>query len=251
MTEKGTKGYAVITGSNRGIGKALVEAFAKEGYGIFACARIQDEGFEQRLQKLTQDYSVEIIPIYFDLAEEEDIKIGVKSILSAKKRIDVLVNNAGVAHGGVLSMTTIQDMKQVYAVNVFAPVLLMQMFSRYMMRQKNGTIINMCSVGGLEHNAGYLAYGSSKASLIWMTKSLAKELAPFHIRVNGIAPGLVDTDMGSYKSDEELQKVLERTPMKRMGQAEEIAQAALFLASEKASYITGHILVADGGRWNG
>ena len=115
------------------------------------------------------------------------------------------------------------------------------------MKQKKGCIINMCSVGGIETKPGYLAYGSSKAALIWTTKSISKELAPYNIRVNGIAPGLIDTEMGNYKSDSELQKVLERMSIKRMGKTEEIAEAALFIA-DKADFMTGHIMVIDGGR---
>lgn len=124
----------------------------------------------------------------------------------------------------------------------------MQLVARPMMRQKSGCIINMCSVGGIETNPGYLAYGSSKAALIWITKCVSKELGKYNIRVNGIAPGLVDTEMGNYKSEEEQKKVLERMSLPRMGQAEEIAKAALYIASEAASYMTGHILVLDGGR---
>lgn len=106
----------------------------------------------------------------------------------------------------------------------------------------------MCSVGGIETNPGYLAYGSSKAALIWITKSVARELGSYGIRVNGIAPGLIDTDMGNYKSKEEIDKVLNRMSIKRFGKAEEIAKAAIYIASEEAAYMTGQILIIDGGR---
>ena len=125
---------------------------------------------------------------------------------------------------------------------------MIQFISRQMMRQKRGCIINMCSVGGIETNQGYLAYGSSKAALIWITRELARELGPYHIRVNGIAPGLVDTEMGHYKSEGEIQKVIDRTSLGRMGQPEEIAKCAMYLASDEADYISGHIMVIDGGR---
>lgn len=239
---------AVITGSNRGIGKALVRAFAKKGYNIWACARKENEELEAESAQLAQECGVWIRPVYFDLAVEEEVKTAVKEILKEKRKIDVLVNNAGIPYGGLLQMTSLAKLREVYEVNVFAQVLMIQMISRQMMKQRNGVILNMCSVGGMEYNPGYLAYGSSKAAMIWITKSLAKELAPYQIRVNGIAPGLIDTDMGNYKSEEELQKVLDRTPMHRMGMPEEVAEAAVFLASEEASYVTGHIMVVDGGR---
>jgi 3-oxoacyl-[acyl-carrier protein] reductase len=117
-----------------------------------------------------------------------------------------------------------------------------------MMRQKSGCIINMCSVGGIETAPGYIAYGSSKASMIWITRSVSKELAPYNVRVNGIAPGLIDTEMGHYKAEEEIEKVMERMSIKRMGKPEEIAGAALYIASDAAAYMTGQIMVLDGGR---
>ena len=240
--------YAIITGANRGIGKSIVEEFARNNYNIFACARTKNIEFESYINELAEKHKVEIIPIYYDLSSEDEIKKGIKQILDTKKCIDVLVNNAGIAHGGLLTMTPISKVREVFEINVFAQVLIMQLIARKMMRQKNGCIINMCSVGGIETNPGYLAYGSSKAALIWITKSVAKELGAYNIRVNGIAPGLIDTEMGHYKSDEEIQKVMNRMSLKRMGTTSEIAKAVLYLASENAEYITGHILVMDGGR---
>lgn len=241
-------GNVIITGSNRGIGRSMVETFAKAGYHIWACARKENEEFEKNMADIACQNHVEIKPVYFDLTNEDDIKVGIKSILSEKKPVDVLINNAGVPHGGLFTMTSIDKLREVYEVNVFAQVQIMQLVSRVMMRQKNGCIINMCSVGGIETAPGYLAYGSSKAALIWITKAVSKELGKYHIRVNGIAPGLVDTDMGNYRSEEELQKVLARMSLDRVGQPEEIAKAALYMASEDAAYMTGHIMVLDGGR---
>ncbi len=238
----------IITGSNRGIGKALLKEFAERGYNIWACARKENSEFEKDINGLSEKYNVLIKPVYFDLSKEEEIKAGIKDIISERKNIDALINNAGVPHGGLLSMTSLKSIRDVYEINVFAQILITQLVSRKMIRQKSGSIINMCSVGGMEHNPGYLAYGSSKAALIWITKSIAKELAPLGIRVNGISPGLIETDMGHYKSDDEMAKVIDRTPMGRMGKPEEIAKAAAFLASDEASYITGHIMVVDGGR---
>ena len=239
---------AIITGANRGIGKELVLEFAQNGYDIWACARSESEEFETFLNKLSKQTSTVIKPIYFDLLYEESIKTGIKQILSEKKQIDVLINNAGIAHGGLLAMTSLDKLKEVYQINVFAQVQIMQLVSRQMMKQNSGCIINMCSVGGIETQPGYLAYGSSKASLIWMTKSLSKELGPYNIRVNGIAPGLIDTDMGNYKSSDEMEKTLNRMSISRMGKPEEIAKAAVYIASEDSAFMTGHIMVIDGGR---
>ena len=238
----------IITGANKGIGKQLVKTFAENNYDIWACARRQNEEFEDMLKNIATVNSVIIIPIYFDLSDEGQIKQGIKSILNEKRNIDVLINHAGVPYGGLLTMTSVAKLQEVYEINVFAQGQILQLVARQMMKQKSGCIINMCSVGGIETNPGYLAYGSSKAAMIWITKSVSKELGQYNIRVNGIAPGLIDTDMGNYKSEAELQKVLDRMSIHRMGKVEEVAKAALYIASEDADYMTGHIMVLDGGR---
>lgn len=238
----------IITGANRGIGKQMVKTFSEKGYYVWACARRESEEFLEFIQNLSEETGNKIVPVFFDLVETESVKNGIKNILSEKKPIDVLINNAGVAYGGLFTMTSIEKMKEVYQVNVFAQVQIMQLVARAMMKQKSGCIINMCSVGGIETSPGYLAYGSSKASLIWITKSVSRELGAYNIRVNGIAPGLIDTEMGNYKSDEERNKVLDRMSIHRMGTPEEVAKAALYIASEDAAYMTGQILVLDGGR---
>lgn len=240
--------WVVITGANGGIGKAMVEAFAEEKYNIWACARKTNGQYERELEEIAQQYGVIIKPIYFDLANEKEVAIGIKSILAEKQEIDVLVNNAGIPYGASFLMTSLNTMKEVYDINVFAQVQIMQLVARQMMRQKHGCIINMCSVGGIETEPGYLAYGSSKAALIWITKAASKELGNYNIRVNGIAPGLIATDMGNYKSEKEQKKVLDRMSLHRMGQPDEIAKAAIYIASKEASFMTGHILVLDGGR---
>ena len=239
---------AVITGARRGIGRATVECFAGYGANIWACARKPDEEFERDMSELAGKYGVWIKPVYFDLANGDEMAAAVKGILSEKLPVDVLVNNAGMPHGGTLFTTSIAKLQEVFTVNFFAQIALMQYFGKYMIRKKSGSIVNIASVGGLEHEPGYLAYGSSKAALIWATRSAAKELAPHGVWVNAVAPGLVDTEMGSFRNQAELEKVLSRTPAGRMGEPNEIAEAIAFLASDKASYITGEILSADGGR---
>lgn len=238
----------IITGSNRGIGKAILENFAKKGANIWACARSDNQEFEKYITEIEERYGVEITPVYFDMSNEEEIKAAAKRIISEKKPIDVLVNNAGISHSGLFHMTSMDKLKEVFQVNYFSQVLLTQLVSRVMMRQKSGCIINMASVGGLEANPGYLAYGSSKAALIWETRCLANELGAYGIRVNAVAPGLVDTDMGHVKPENEISKVLDRTPLNRMADVNEIAKAVVYLASEDASFVTGQILKVDGGR---
>ena len=188
------KRTVIITGANRGIGRASVKAFAEHGFDLWACARTPSGAFEADMAEEAARTGAAITPVYFDLLNEAEIQRGVKEILSEKRDVDVLLNCAGIPHGGLLTMTSLETMRKVYQVNVFAQVQMMQLVARRMIRQKRGCIINLCSVGGIEAQPGYLAYGSSKAAMIWVTRCASRELGAYNIRVNGIAPGLIDTD---------------------------------------------------------
>lgn len=240
--------YVLITGTNRGIGLCCLQKFAEQGANVLAHARKENPEFEAMLTVLSQKSVGQIKPVYFDLENEAEIKTAIMQIKKEKTPVHILINNAGIAHGGLLSMTPMSKLKEVFEVNFFAQMLITQLISRIMIQQKNGCIINMASVSGIETEAGSLAYGASKAAFIWATQCISKELAPHNIRVNAVAPGYTKTDMGMYKSEEELEKTIQAVSMKRMAQPDEIAETILFLASDKASYITGHILCVDGGR---
>lgn len=239
---------AIITGSNRGIGAVVLEEIASRGCNIWACARKPTPDFEAKVKELAEKYGVWIKPVYFELSNEEELKAGVKTIMADKQPIDILVNNAGMPFGGLMTMTPIAKLREVFEVNYFSQILIMQLIARVMMRQKSGCIINMASVGGIETNPGYLAYGSSKAALIWATKCISKELGAYNIRVNAVAPGFTDTSMGHFNKEEELEKMIGQTSLHRMATPEEIAKGVAYLASEDASFVTGHVLVIDGGR---
>lgn len=238
----------LITGAGGGIGTAALEKLASNGGNIWACSHKKSDEFENKILELAEKNHVWIKPVYFDLKDEQAVKEQIASIAKEKLPIDVLINNAGMAHGGVLQMTSMETLKEVFQINFFSQIYITQLVSRLMMRRKRGVIINMASVGGIEAAEGYIAYGSSKAALIYATKALSKELGNMGIRVNAIAPGLVNTRMGHYKSDKEIERVLERTVLNRMAEPEEIAEAMVYLASDKAAFITGQVLVIDGGR---
>ena len=243
-----TKRNAIVTGANRGIGREIVELFAKNGINVWACARKENESFEKEMDSLSKENGVWIKPVYFDLKDDSSIKTSIHSIIKEKKTIDILVNNAGMPYGGIMTMTSMDTLKEVFQVNYFSQILIIQLVSRQMMKQKSGSIINMSSIGGIEIAPGYLAYGSSKAALINATKTISKELGEYGIRVNAIAPGLTETGMGNYKSQEEIDAVINRCSLHRKAEPIEIAKCVLFLASEDSSFITGQVLIADGGR---
>ena len=239
---------AVITGANRGIGKSLVEVFASNGYNIWACARKQNIEFEEWLNKTASMNNVWIKPVYFELSDVDAINNGIQSILDENLTVDVLINNAGISTVGLLSMSKVDDIVNLFNVNYFAMLRIIQKISKRMSRQKSGVIINMGSLAGIEPQAGKIAYGSSKAAVMMMTKCLAKELGPLGIRVNSIAPGPIETEMIHQYKDEMLERLASESALRRLGKKEEIANVALFLASDKSSYINGEIIKVDGGR---
>ena len=158
-----------------------------------------------------------------------------KNALRMAQMLDVLINNAGMPYSGLLAMTPMADLREVMEVNFIAPLQMIQGLSRLMVKQKEGNIINIASIGGIETREGFLAYGSSKAALIWATKSISKELGHHNIRVNGVAPGLIETRMGiDIHTDKQIEETVDLSTMKRLGMPEEIADVVVFLASKES-----------------
>lgn len=237
---------AVITGCNRGIGKAILLSFAKNGADVFAVVRKEDEGFSTYCADLEKEYGVKISLVYMDLSDEEQVKAGAKQILKEKKPIGIIVNNAGISNPlSVLAMTKMETVKETFQINFFSQLLLTQQLSRSMMKI-GGSVIFLSSSAAFDGGAT-IEYSSSKAAIIGAVHRLAKEYGPFGIRVNAIAPGLTETDMGNSMSKEDEALALSMNVMKRKGKTDEIADAAVFLASEMSSFITGQILRVDGG----
>ena len=241
------KRTALITGCNRGIGRDVVKQLAGQSVNLICCIRKENEEFSTFLNQLSLENNISVEILYFDITDEEGIKNALIPLLQRKQRIDILINNAGIAAGGFLQMTSMSKLKEVFQINFFSHVLITQIVSKLMMRQKSGVIINMGSVAGLENFAGYTAYGSSKAAMMFFTRTLARELAPYNIRVNAVAPGLTDTGMAGQMEEKAWKEMVERTDMNRLGRPEEIANLIVFLASEKASFITGKVYRIDGG----
>lgn len=239
---------AIITGSNRGIGRATVEIFAKNRSNIFACARKKNEKFEQEMADIADKYGVEVYPIYFDVTLEEEIKKAVKKILKINPKIDILVNAAGIVEESTsFTMATVEKMHRVFDVNFWGVTILTQYVSRIMMRNKKGSIINISSIGGLDGGPAQYEYAASKAAINGAVKQLSRELWQYGIRVNAVAPGVINTSMGNKIRDELKKRTLDKIIMGRFGEPEEIANVIAFLASDMSSYMTGQIIRVDGG----
>lgn len=238
---------ALITGSNRGIGKAIAEKFACEGANLICAIRKENAEFKSETELWFAKYGVKIDFIYFDLSDEESIKDAFKALNKERRTIDILVNNAGIPAGGFLLMTPMTKLKEVLQINFFSQVLVTQLAAKMMIKQKKGSIINMSSVTALDNQGGWTAYGSSKAAMISLTRTSARELAPFGIRVNAVAPGLISTEMGDEMDEKYQAEMMSRSDMGRKGTPEEVANLVCFLASDESSYITGQVIRIDGG----
>jgi 3-oxoacyl-[acyl-carrier protein] reductase len=236
----------LITGANRGIGKAIAETFAEHGANLILHARTEGT-LKDVIETLENKYRTPIHAIYFDLASAAAIKKGFQDLFKQVKRLDVLVNNAGVLEAALLGMASQRQIETQFQINALAPVFVCQPAVRLMARNGGGNIINISSVMGLFGQGGYAIYSATKAAIIGLTKSLSKELADQNIRVNAIAPGFIDTDMARSASAEKYEEFLSTIRLQRIGTPEDVANAALFLASDLSSYVTGHTLVVDGG----
>jgi 3-oxoacyl-[acyl-carrier protein] reductase len=238
---------AVITGCLQGIGKSTLEQFALNGANIWACALEFDSEFEAFCKKLSIENNVWIKPIYFDLLNQDQIKVAVKNISGDKMPIDILVNIAGMTKDAITHMVTMEQIKLIFEINFFSQIYLTQFITKIMVRQGYGSVINTSSISAIDGSYGQLSYSSSKAALIGATKTLSKELASKGVRVNAIAPGVIATDMNKIVPENIIADNISKMKIKRLGEADEVAKTILFLASDLSNYITGQIIRIDGG----
>jgi 3-oxoacyl-[acyl-carrier protein] reductase len=238
---------AIITGCLQGIGKATLEEFAKNGANVWACAMEYNSDFEAFCNKLANENNVWVKPVYFNLLNHDEIKAAIKVISSEKCNIDILVNIAGMTKDAITHMVTMEQMKLIFEINFFSQIYLTQFVTKLMVRQGHGSVVNTSSISAIDGSYGQLSYSASKAALIGATKTLSKELASAGIRINVIAPGVIDTEMNKIVPDNIIHENIKKMKIKRLGKSHEVAKTILFLASDLSNYITGQIIRIDGG----
>lgn len=236
----------LITGASRGIGAATVCRFAEEGAIVYANVRLP-KNLDLLYEKISPNFRENVKILYFDVRDEVSAKQAVMQIKKEQGKLDVLVNNAGIMKDALIGMIPRALMQEIYETNVFGVMNMLQLACKLMSRQKSGSIINLSSIVGIEGNPGQLVYSATKGAVAAMTKTAAKELAPQGIRVNAIAPGMIDTDMFKSIGEEKIREHLEHIRMGRLGTPEDVADAVIFLASDLSRYITGDIIGVNGG----
>jgi 3-oxoacyl-[acyl-carrier protein] reductase len=236
---------ALVTGASQGIGRAIAATLAANGASVGLVARSADKLKTVAEEITAAGGKAEVLPC--DVSQPEAIEQVIADVMGKHERLDILVNNAGVTRDTLLPRMSDAEWDEVLATNLRAPFLFMRAASRPMMQQRYGRIINVASVSGLIGNPGQANYSASKAGLVGLTKTVAKELAGRKVTVNAVAPGFIASDMTDALGPALLDEVKKRVPAKRLGQAAEIAEAVLFLASPTSGYITAQTLVVDGG----
>lgn len=240
------KKTVLITGGARGIGKAMSKAFAKEGYNVLVNFN-KSENVAKELYTILNEKNFSVKLFKADISNREDVENMVDYCIKEFGGLDVLVNNAGVSQDKLFTDITDEDWDNMMNINLKGSFYCSQVALKYMISEKKGNIINISSIWGISGASCEVHYSITKAGIIGMTKALAKEVGPSNIRVNSIAPGVINTDMLSGYNEEDIDALVEETPLMRLGTPEDIANCAIFLASDKSNFITGQVISPNGG----
>jgi 3-oxoacyl-[acyl-carrier protein] reductase len=236
---------AIVTGASQGLGKAIALELARNGARV-ACVARNAQKLAETVDLITQAGG-EAVALTCDVTDRESVVNLVDGVVDKWDKVDILVNNAGITRDTLLPSMSDEEWDDVVLTNLKGAFLLARAVSRYMMRARYGRIINMSSVSGIIGNPGQTNYSASKAGLIGFTRSLSRELAGRKVTINAVAPGFIESDMTEVLGDFVIQEAKKRIPAKRLGTADEVAAAVLYLASSAAAYVTGQVLVVDGG----
>ena len=242
----GENKIVLITGATRGIGKQIAITLAENGFDIALNYRKENEDLENTKMEI-EKLGRKCVAVKGDVSSYEDCENFVKEVIAQYGKIDVLVNNAGITKDNLLMRMKKEDFEDVLNVNLVGTFNVTKNVIPYMMKERNGRIINISSVVGIAGNAGQTNYAASKAGIIGFTKSLAKEVASRNILVNAVAPGFIETNMTDVLKDEIKENIAKNIPLKRMGNAKDVANLVNFLVSNESSYITGQVINVDGG----
>ncbi|MDB4349726.1 3-oxoacyl-[acyl-carrier-protein] reductase [Omnitrophica bacterium] len=237
---------AVVTGGSRGIGRAIVLELASRGADV-AFNYLKSKEAAEEVKKEVESKGRRALAFQADVKSFEDMKNMIAEVKNKFGRLDIVVNNAGILKDKALMLMEEQDWEDVISTNLSGVFNLVRAVIISFMKQKSGSIINITSVAGLRGTPRQVNYAASKAGIVGLTKSLAKEVGPYGVRVNSIAPGYIETDMLSSLKDDYKNDLIKRIPLNRFGKSEEVAKVATFLASDDARYITGQVIIVDGG----
>jgi 3-oxoacyl-[acyl-carrier protein] reductase len=237
---------AIVTGASRGIGRAAAESLLKAGCSVVLNARPSNEA-SASFAEIEGAYPDRVTAIYGSVADSATATALVQSAMSRHKRLDILVNNAGILRDKLIGMISDAEIEELFDVNVIGLIKITQLAARLMTRRKSGSIVNISSIVGRRGNSGQTVYSATKAAVIGATFSAAKELAPMNIRVNAVAPGLIQTSMIESIPEDKRKSLESQIAMGRVGSSQEVANTILFLASDLSSYVTGQVIGVDGG----
>ncbi len=238
----------IITGCNKGIGRATLEDFAKKGANIFACVRSNNQNFKNFVNQLKKKHKIKIHIVKLDLSNRASVLKCANEIFKISRNIDIIINNAGMLFNSLFLMTSEKQLSEIFQVNYFSQIYLTQLISKGMIKNKSGNIIFISSTSGINGDYGRFAYSSTKAAIINTVKTLSKELSTFNVRVNSISPGLTDTDLMKENTKENIiQEEINKISLKRIASVKEISKTILYLASDDSSYINGQNIIVDGG----
>lgn len=238
---------AIVTGGARGIGKEICRAFLREGATVYIFDINSQEGEKtvREFESISGGNKINFLKV--DITSEENVESSINKIMEIEEKIDILVNNAGITKDNLILRMSLEDWKQVININLTGAFICSKYVVKNMIKKRSGKIINISSIVGVHGNAGQSNYSSSKAGIIGLTKTLARELAGRNILVNAIAPGYIKTEMTDKLDDKTKERLMEQIPVRRLGNVEDVAKTVLFLAGDDSDYITGTIINLDGG----